>query len=259
MIGVPAGPIVARLRAAGCVFAEDEARLLAGAAQTLAELTDLVDRRVTGIPLEHVLGWTEFCGVRVAVEPGVFVPRRRTEYLVEQARAALRDGSVVVDLCCGSGCVGAALLAAVPGIDLYAADLDPAAVRCARRNLPADRVFEGDLYAALPAWVRGRIDVLVVNAPYVPTGEIDLLPQDARLHEPPTALDGGPDGLDIQRRVVTGASDWLVPSGVLLIESSDVQAAELARAFTTTGFDAAVRRSADLGTTVVVGTSRTAA
>ena len=233
--------------------------MLTRAARTPAELTDLVDRRVTGVPLEHVLGWTEFCGVRVAVDPGVFVPRRRTEYLVEQAAALLRAGSVVVDLCCGSGAVGAALAARAGAIDVYAADVDPVAVRCARRNLPAGRVFEGDLYEALPAALRGRIDMLVCNAPYVPTGEMALLPHDDRLHEPRPALDGGRDGLDVQRRVAAAAPGWLTSGGHLLIESSDVQAAELARTFTTAGFDAAVRQSADVGATVVVGTSRTAA
>src|SRR5664279_1436807 len=139
--------VVAALRAAGCVFAEDEAQLLIGAARTPAALAAMVDRRVAGLPLEHILGWAEFCGLRIAVDPGVFVPRRRTEYLVRQAAdlaRRLRAGRrmVVVDLCCGSGALGVALataLAAVPGepkvpVELFAADQDPAAVRCARRN-----------------------------------------------------------------------------------------------------------------------------
>ena len=93
--------VVAALRAAGCVFAEDEARLILSAARTPDELTAMVDRRVTGLPLEHVVGWAEFSGLRIAVEPGVFVPRRRTEFLVEQALEHAPDASVVVDLCCG--------------------------------------------------------------------------------------------------------------------------------------------------------------
>src|SRR5204862_7187977 len=111
---------VARLRAAGCVFAEDEARLLISAARTPAALAAMVDRRASGLPLEHVLGWAEFCGLRVAVDPGVFVPRRRSEFMVRQAaglaqRAAglARRTVVVVDLCCGSGALAAALAAAV--------------------------------------------------------------------------------------------------------------------------------------------------
>src|SRR6266699_2552994 len=130
--------IVTRLRAAGCVFAEDEARLLIAAARTPAELDAMVGQRVAGLPLEQVLGWAKFCGLRITVAPGVFVPRRRTEFLVRRAAALARPGDVIVDLCCGAGAIGAALAAAVDGVAVYAADIDPAAVRCARQNLPAD-------------------------------------------------------------------------------------------------------------------------
>src|SRR5262245_169190 len=109
--------IVSRLRAAGCVFAEDEAQLLIAAARTPADLDAMVQQRGAGAPLEHVLGWAEFCGHRIAVEAGVFVPRRRSEFLVHQAvdAAHRRRGTspiVALDLCCGSGAVGAALVAA---------------------------------------------------------------------------------------------------------------------------------------------------
>ncbi|MER6983079.1 putative protein N(5)-glutamine methyltransferase, partial [Streptomyces carpinensis] len=195
--------VVAALRTAGCVFAEDEAELILAAARTPEELAALVDRRVAGLPLEQVLGWAEFFGLRILVEPGVFVPRRRTEFLVEQAVAQAGDARVVVDLCCGSGAVGAALAAALGPVELHAADIDPAAVRCARRNIASlgGRVHSGDLFEALPAGLRGRVDVLAANVPYVPTGEVGLLPSEARDHEPPVALDGGADGLDVLRRV----------------------------------------------------------
>src|SRR5438552_12600078 len=121
--------IVARLRAAGCVFAEDEAAVLLASATDSVELAAMVDQRVAGRPLEHVVGWVEFCGRRVLVDPGVFVPRQRTELLVREARARL--GHVVLDLACGCGAVGLA----VEGPELYAADIEPAAVACARRNL----------------------------------------------------------------------------------------------------------------------------
>jgi release factor glutamine methyltransferase len=125
--------VVDRLRAAGCVYAEDEARLLTGEAASPAELEQLVDRRAAGEPLEYVLGWASFCGLRIAVEPGVFVPRRRTEYLVDQA-VALRP-RVLLDLCCGTGAIAAAVRARLPDVEVHAVDIDPAAVRCARRNL----------------------------------------------------------------------------------------------------------------------------
>src|SRR6476469_7497898 len=119
--------VVARLRAAGCVFAEDEARLLLTEAALPSELEAMVGRRVAGVPLEHVLGWAEFGGLRITVAPGVFVPRRRTELLVEEAVALTRPGAVVVDLCCGSGALGVPRALSENRAELHAADVDPAA------------------------------------------------------------------------------------------------------------------------------------
>jgi len=171
--------IVARLRTAGCVFAEDEADLLIASARTDAELLTMVDRRVDGHPLEHILGWAQFCGIRIALTPGVFIPRARTEFLAYTAAALVGLPAVVVDLCCGSGAVGAAIAAMhPPQVSLYAVDIDPVPVACARRNLApwGARVVQGDLFGPLPDDLRGRVDVLVANAPYVPTEAIDLLP-----------------------------------------------------------------------------------
>jgi release factor glutamine methyltransferase len=248
--------IVTSLREAGCVFAEDEAQLLIDAARTPAELAAMVARRTAGFPLEHVLGWAEFCGLRVAVDAGVFVPRRRTELLVRQAAAVARPHPVVVDLCCGSGAVGAGLVAEMGRIELHAVDIDPAAVRCARRNILArdGRVYAGDLYEPLPATLRGRVDVVVANAPYVPTAAIGLLPPEARLYEPRVALDGGVDGHDVQRRVSAGASAWLAPGGHLLVETSERQAARTAEVFADHGLFARVISCDELDATVVIGT-----
>ncbi|WP_261553950.1 putative protein N(5)-glutamine methyltransferase [Frankia tisae] len=252
----PAALVVRRLRAAGCVFAEDEARLLVAAARTATELTAMVDRRVAGQPLEHILGWAEFCGLRIAIEAGVFVPRRRTEFLVQQAleQAGASPVRIVVDLCCGSGAVAAALLAALPGAEVHAADIEPAAVRCARRNLAAvgGRVHEGDLFAALPGELRGGVDLLVVNAPYVPTDAIGLMPPEAREHEPRLALDGGTDGLDVLRRVVTGGPSWLAPGGSLLFETSARQAPSLVDALAGAELSARIEVSDELAATVVI-------
>ncbi len=249
--------LVTRLRAAGCVFAEDEARLLISAAGTADDLIAMVDRRAAGLPLEHVLGWAEFCGLRIALDEGVFVPRRRTEFLVRQAGALAEPGALVVDLCCGSGAVGAALTAATAGagrVELHAADIDPAAVRCARRNLAFAEVYQGDLYAALPPTLRGRVDVLVANAPYVPTNAVALMPPEARIHEPRMALDGGSDGLDVVRRVAAAARGWLAPGGSLLVETSERQAANAVEAFTVGGLTARVARSDEMSATVIIGT-----
>jgi release factor glutamine methyltransferase len=323
--------VIARLRAAGCVFAEDEADLLLAAPFSPSEVAAAVERRVGGFPLEHILGWAEFCGLRIAVDSGVFVPRRRTEFLVSEAAALLAaldarpDGAVphsaarqsaapqsrahdvapvepqpgpstayqavpsvsagaaspadaagttvaagagampttftarperiVVDLCCGSGAVATALAAAVTGIELHAADVDPSAVRCARRNVvPAGgHVHEGDLYGALPARLRDRVDILAVNAPYVPTASIGSMPHEARVHEPRVSLDGGPDGLDVQRRVITQAPAWLRTGGHLLIETSRRQARQTAAAMAQGGLTTRIVRSEELDATVVIG------
>jgi release factor glutamine methyltransferase len=215
----------------------------------------MVGQRAAGVPLEQVLGWAEFCGLRIAVERGVFVPRRRTQFLVSEAAALARPGAVVVDLCCGSGALGAALLVAVGGIELYAVDIDPAAVRCARRNLPGGAaVYLGDLYEPLPATLRGRVDIIVTNAPYVPTDSIELLPPEAREHEPMVALDGGPDGLAVLQRVIAHAPGWLAPGGHVLVETSERQAPHMIDAAVRAALVGRVARSPDLDATVVIAT-----
>jgi release factor glutamine methyltransferase len=247
--------VVTTLRAAGCVFAEDEAELILAAARTPAEVAAMVDRRVAGEPLELVVGWAGFHGLRITVEPGVFVPRRRTEFLVDQALALAPGARLVVDLCCGSGAVGAALAASLDAPELHAADMDPAAVRCARRNVApyGGHVHEGDLYAALPGGLRGRIDVLTANVPYVPSDEVRLLPAEAREHEPLIALDGGADGLDLLRRVAAEAPRWLAPGGALFVETSERQVTAAAEAFLGAGLDTRLAEWEEFGTAVVIG------
>lgn len=250
--------VVAALRAAGCVFAEDEARLLIAEARGPDELVAMVERRISGIPLEHVLGWAEFHGLRIAVDPGLFVPRRRTEFLADQAiaiAARVPDRApIIVDLCCGTGAVSAALVAALDRVETHSVDIDPAEVRCARRNLPGQAVYEGDLYQPLPTGLRGRVRVLVANAPYVPSDAVALMPPEAREHESLVALDGGPDGLDIVRRVITAAPDWLAPGGHLLVETSVRQAPLAVEAATGNGMTARVTSSEERGGTVVIAT-----
>ncbi|ACL38481.1 modification methylase, HemK family [Pseudarthrobacter chlorophenolicus A6] len=275
------------LRAAGCVFAEEEALLLLEHAVSPDELADCVRRRVAGLPLEYILGWAEFDGHRMAVRPGVFVPRRRTELLVRLAaglmsgegnllkgvfpadstfagaaavqgslRSASFDG-VVVDLCCGSGAVGAALARRFPRAELHAVDIDSVAVECARSNVEAvgGHVHTGDLFDALPCSLRSRVHILAVNAPYVPTEAIKTMPPEARVHEPLLSLDGGTDGLDFHRRVAAGAKDWLAPHGCVLIETSEQQAGGTAALMAATGLSVTTVRSEDLDATVVVGSA----
>ena len=254
--------VAAALRAAGCVFAEEEAEVILGGASSAGEVAEMVRNRCAGWPLEQVVGWARFRGLRVLVDAGVFVPRRRTEAMAAEAaalarRVARRRTPVVLDLCCGAGAVGLAVAAEVPGTELWAADVEPAAVACARRNVgDRGRVLLGDLDAPLPPALRGRVDVLAANVPYVPTDEIALLPAEARLHEPTVTLDGGADGLDVLTRVAALAPGWLAPGGSLLCETSDRQAAEAARRFERHGLRPRLVTDEDLGATVVVGTRR---
>jgi len=282
---------IVRLRGAGCVFAEDEAAVLGDAATDAAHLHQLVDRRVQGEPLEQVVGYADFCGVRVRLRPGVFVPRVRSELLVHTALAEVRTGGeTVVDLCCGSGALGRAVRQHAPAIRLVAADSNPDAVACALDNLGGD-VFQGDLFAALPEALRGQVDVLLANVPYVATAHISLLPAEARLHEPRTALDGGPDGLDIFRAVVQGAAGrpapgeqppaetpsdtradrqptpngqppaetpgdtraggWLAPGGLLLSEITEAQTEAAVAAVRAAGLRPGIVRNEDLEATVI--------
>ncbi|HET8680489.1 MAG TPA: putative protein N(5)-glutamine methyltransferase [Micromonosporaceae bacterium] len=249
--------IASRLRVAGCVFAEDEAQLLVDSADTPAALLAMVERRVAGLPLEHVVGWVDFCGLRILVDPGVFVPRRRSELLVLRAAALAAPGATVVDLACGSGAVGAAVAARAGGVALHAVDIEPAAVRCARRNLAAaGQVYDGDLYGPLPARLRGHVDVLVANVPYVPTAALGLLPREARVHEPLVALDGGADGLEVVRRVAACAPGWLAPGGHLLVETGVDQADAAAGVLAAAGLAPTVASDGELAATVVIGRRR---
>lgn len=245
--------LVSRLRAAGCVYAEDEAELLLTAAQSPAALADLTDRRVAGEPLEYLLGWAEFCGLRIAVDPGVFVPRARTALLVELAAEVTGAAPAVVDLCCGSGATTVALAHRLAPRWLAAADIDPAAVACARRNVVGlnVEVFEGDLFAPLPRQWRGRLDLVLANAPYVPTDAVALMPPEARLHEAPVALDGGPDGLSVLRRVGVEAAGWLAPGGHLVVEAGTTQIDALGDALRAAGLIPTVHHDEDLDATAL--------
>ena len=256
---VDADEIVARLRAVGCVFAEEEAALLLaeaaarGSAPGAPEpLGALLARRVAGEPLEHVLGWVGFLGRRYAVAPGVFVPRRRTELLAETAIGLVAPGDVVIDLCCGCGAIGAAIAAAVPGVEVHASDVEPAAVEAARRNLPPQRVVRGDFLEPLPAALRGITALIVCNAPYVPTAAIAFMPSEARDHEPRRSLDGGEDGLDWHRRLAQEAPAWLRPGGAVIVEAAEDQAQASAAIFASQGFGTHVLRDDDREATAVL-------
>jgi release factor glutamine methyltransferase len=289
--------IADRLAGAGVVSAAPEAAWLAEEALGLdsgrltaarrepipadarKRLEALAGRRAAGEPLQYVIGWAPFGPLRLAVGPGVLVPRPETEALAERAAAHLRvaarsagpdgraiaavagdlftgpDGrAIAVDLCTGAAPIACYLARAVPAARVLATELDPAALAWARRNAvavggprPGGRaragggsrieVLAGDLDEPLPATIAGRVAVLTANVPYVPSDRIATLPADVRDHEPRLALDGGPDGLDVLRRVVRGAGRWLGPGGWILCEIGDDQGPAATALAERAGFD----------------------
>lgn len=243
--------LVERLRAAGCVFAEDEAALLTAEATDAAHLEQMVARRVGGEPLEQVVGWAEFGGLRLVVATGVFVPRQRTLLLAREAVALTPPAGRVLDLCCGVGAIAAVIARDRPGASVHLSDVDPVAVDCARRNVPTAGAHTGDLFAPLPHAL--RFDVIAVNAPYVPTDDIAAMPPEARDHELRVALDGGTDGVDVHRRVAADAARWLSPGGHLLIETAHHLAALTSQVLAGHGFTPRTIHDPDLSATVVVG------
>lgn len=255
--------VVATLRAAGCVWAEEEAELLRRAALDLAHqrgrapaaplLAELVARRVAGEPLEHITGRVRFLGMTLAVGPGVFVPRQRTEHLAELVIERLRPGTVVVELCCGVAPVAAAARAAEGEAAVHAVDSDAAAVTWAQRNLPDGLVHRGDLFHGLPRMLRHRVDLVAASPPYVPSDELAALPREARDHEQLSALDGGRDGLELHRRILAEAPAWLRLGGQVLLECAEHQAEELASSFRHHGLSPEIARDDERDATVVAG------
>ncbi|HEY6532887.1 MAG TPA: HemK/PrmC family methyltransferase, partial [Acidimicrobiales bacterium] len=227
--------VVERLRAAGCVAAEAEADEMLAASPDPSALDRWVARREDGEPLAWIVGATTFCGRRIVVEPGVYVPRPQTEELARRAAALLPDGGRALDLCTGSGAVAAHLAASVPSAAVVATDLEERAVRCARRNGVTSLVAD----LAEPFRPIAALEVITAVAPYVPTDALRLLPADVQRHEPRLALDGGDDGLELVRRIVEAAGVLLTPGGHLLVEVGADHDAALSSTFTEHGFEPA--------------------
>ncbi len=253
--------LVARLRAAGCVFAEQEADALRSAARTgalraldEAELERLVLRRVAGEPLEVVVGYAEFAGLRIPVAAGVFVPRVRTELVARIASALAPPSSIVVDLCCGSGAIAAAIAHSRPDLTVWAADIDPVAIGLAATTLATygAHAMVSDMDAALPAALDGRVAVVASCPPHVPSAQVALMPTEARDHEPLATLDGGPTGTVMQARVFDAALRLLAPEGVCIVESSEHLADASLAAATAAGLTSSVETDESIGAVVVV-------
>lgn len=213
--------------------AEEEAALLRAAAGDADELETLVRRRTAGEPLAWLVGGIDFCGLRVRVHPGVYVPRWQTEALAERAASLLPGDGVAVDLCTGAGAIAAVLRARRPAATVIATDIDPLAVECARAN-GVDALL-GDLDAPLPPALLGAVDVLTAVVPYVPADQLVFLPRDVVAYEPRRALDGGRDGVEVLSTVVASSARWLRPGGWLLLEIGGRQAAAVIAAMEEAG------------------------
>ncbi|MBM7502905.1 hypothetical protein ACFPER_05445 [Agromyces aurantiacus] len=257
----PLARLAARLRAAGSVFAEEEAAILAGAAADDEELESLVLRRIAGEPIEPLVGWVRFGALRLSIGPGVFVPRQRSVRLARLAvrRVRAHDAAVagrppvMLEAYCGVAPLAATVAASVAAVMVHAADADPAALAYARRNLPATAgVHLSDGLDGLPAELAGRIHVIAAVPPYVPESELALMPREAREFEPSAALvGGGRDGLDQVRRLVADAPVWMTDGGSVLVELHAAQLAPAAAEARSAGWRCRIHRPSDARTGVL--------
>jgi release factor glutamine methyltransferase len=221
---------------AGFVAADEEAEDLLGRAAGDDELLEqLVARRLTGEPIAWITGRISFCGLELRVDPGVYVPRWHTEPLARRAAERLPDGGAAIDLCTGTGDIAAVLRAVRPAARVVATDIDERAVACARAN--GVEAYQGDLFAPVPAELRGRVDVVAGVVPYVPTPSLSLLQRDTFAFESELSYDGGEDGMDVLRRVVADSPAFLRPGGTLLLELGGDQAELLGPELERVGFD----------------------
>lgn len=199
-------------------------------------LREGVKRRAAGEPLQYVTGEVAFRHIVVKVRPGVLIPRPETEGLVGEALAEIESlpHPRVADICTGSGCIALAIANEHPGAAVWATDISPAAVEVATQNAErlglAERVSvsAGDLLGGLPGELKGSLDAIVSNPPYIPSTDVPTLPAEVAGFEPHLALDGGPDGLDIFRRLLAEGSGWLKPGGVLVVELDERRVADAA-------------------------------
>jgi len=251
----------ARFTTAGLTCAPQDARRLLGAvlgidelalylepqrsvdAEATARFHAIVERRATHEPVQHLLGYEEFRGLRIGVTPDVLIPRPETEGLVERALELLADraGAIVADIGTGSGAIACALASARPDLEVLAVDRSLGALAVASENVRGlglaarVRLLAGDLFGPLGS-LGGSLDMIVANPPYLPSGIIPTLPVEVERFEPHLALDGGPDGLRVLRRLVAQAPRFLRPGAWLLMEIGEEQAGPLASLMAAEGF-----------------------
>jgi len=224
---------------------------------------ELMARRLTGEPLAYIIGSWEFYGIPIEVTRDVMIPRIDTEVLVSQAIAMakwLPAGSRILDLCCGSGCVGLAIAKSLPQVKVVLGDVSPEAMKISRANVVLNKLTSRvtcaivDAQRTPPYSLLGEFDLIVSNPPYIPTDDIAGLDETVRDHEPLLALDGGPDGLKFYRSIATEWKKIVKPEGAFLFECGVDQAADVADILITNGMNRIIRCKDTLGIErVVVG------
>jgi release factor glutamine methyltransferase len=225
--------VVARLAAAGCVAAAEEATEFLTAAPDDATLESWLQRREQGEPLAWIIGTISFCGLILEIDPGVYVPRLQSEDLARRAARLLPEYGRAIDLCTAAGVIASHMKEQVPTAMVIGVDIDPVAAACARRNGVPTVV--GDMADAIRAPL--GFDIVTAVAPYVPTGELRLLSADVQRYEPRRALDGGSDGLELVRLVIDAAVRLLKPGGWVLAELGGDQDEAVAPYLVDSGFD----------------------
>ncbi len=188
---------------------------------------ELLQRRLSGEPLQYVTGVAGFRHLELSVGPGALIPRPETEIVAEKAMDTLPTGGLAVDVGTGSGAIALAIAQERPDATIIATDISVEAARWARRNIDAQglrvHLLVCDLLSALACDLRGRFDLIVANPPYVATGETPVLPSEVVEHEPHAALFAGADGTEVVRRLVEASSAWLAPGGWIVLEIGESQ------------------------------------
>ncbi len=236
LAGGAALPAYERVRLVAAVTGRGRAQLISELAVTpdqQARIDDLIAQRLNGEPLQYLEGTVTFGSVELAVDQRVLIPRPETEYLFELASKRPAP-SLVVDLGTGSGALALALKRSFPSARVIGTDVSGAALEVASSNALANDLsvewLEGDLFDVLPEEVKGQIDLLISNPPYVAEGDWDGLPDDVR-REPRLALVGGPTGMEVAEKVLAGVRRWLAPTGEAWVEVGEDQARTLATRF----------------------------
>ncbi|MBQ6755787.1 MAG: peptide chain release factor N(5)-glutamine methyltransferase [Oscillospiraceae bacterium] len=205
---------------------------------TEERVQELIERRKNDEPLAYVLGEWEFMGLPMKVDPGVLIPRPDTELLAEKALGILRESSEpgrrVLDMCCGTGCIGISIARMKRDCRVILADNSMKALRIARHNCLKNSVTQNTTVLEAdamkdPPMLLGKFDLIVSNPPYVPSFEVLTLDNSVKDFEPVEALDGGPDGLDFYRAMIPHWTDILKPGGSILFECGEGQAEKIGR------------------------------